>query len=161
MKVQFVLNGQSATIDADPRVRLIDILHRDFGLSRTRSGCYGGKCGACAILMNGGIVLSCLLPAFAVQNAEIVTYEGFLSSRDYQDIALAFQETRYTPCHFCTPGKVLSIHSLLENHLNPDDSDTLELLWGHKCGCTSYLQLLEAVQMASQFRRRRKREKRR
>ena len=161
MKVRFVLNNREVTIDTDPRVRLIDVLHRDFSLSRTRSGCYGGKCGACAVLMNGNIVLSCLLPVFAVQNAEILTYEGFVETRDYQDIARAFDETRYTPCHFCTPGKVLSIHSLLETHLNPDDPDTLELLWGHKCGCTSYIQLLEAVQLASQFRRRRKRDKRR
>ena len=77
MTIGFILNGEDVTAKADSAVRLIDILRRNFGMTGAKCGCLAGRCGACAVIFNGAIAKSCLIPAFRVHGSEIITIEGF------------------------------------------------------------------------------------
>ena len=67
MTVTFLLNGKQVSLEIPPGKRLVDVLREDFDLKGNRPGCYAGVCGTCAVLLNGELAYSCMVPAFAVQ----------------------------------------------------------------------------------------------
>jgi len=77
MKIGFILNGETQTIEVHPARRLLDILREDFHLTAVKEGCGEGECGACVVLMDGKAVNSCLIPAGYLEGKSILTPEGF------------------------------------------------------------------------------------
>jgi xanthine dehydrogenase iron-sulfur cluster and FAD-binding subunit A len=48
-------------------------------------------------------------------------------------------------CGFCTPGFVVSTHTLLEETGTPDDDQIRHGLSGNLCRCTGYTSIIDAV----------------
>ncbi len=132
-------------MDAWPMEPLLYLLRRKLGLSGTKEGCGEGECGACAILFNGQLANSCLIPSAQAAGATIITIEGLDNSRLKQ----AFIDTGGTQCGFCTPGMILASHSLLKSNSNPSEAEIREALAGNLCRCTGFTKIIEAVQRAS------------
>ena len=63
--VTLTVNGNMQTVDVPPMKRLLDVLREDLHLTGTKEGCGEGECGACAVLLNGELVNSCLVPALS------------------------------------------------------------------------------------------------
>jgi len=76
MQVSFVVNGKNQTLSAAPMKRLLDVLREDLSLTGTKEGCGEGECGACAVIMDGLLVLSCMVPLCQIQGKSITTIEG-------------------------------------------------------------------------------------
>ena len=74
--VHATINGKQQTIEAPPMKRLLDVLREDLHLTGTKEGCGEGECGACAIILNGDLVNSCLIPALQAEGTQITTIEG-------------------------------------------------------------------------------------
>ena len=70
------VNGVRYQLQVAPATRLMDILREDLGLTGTKMSCEIGRCGACAVHMNGKLVNSCLAMAYQANNAFICTIEG-------------------------------------------------------------------------------------
>src|SRR6201992_3884893 len=66
--LSFNVNGISCEVEAPPMKRLLDVLREDLHLTGTKEGCGEGECGACAVLLNGELVNSCLVPALQAAN---------------------------------------------------------------------------------------------
>ena len=69
MKINFICNGESRTVDVPADSRALDLLREDLNLTGTKEGCGKGECGACTVLLDGEPVCSCLLPAPSLKAA--------------------------------------------------------------------------------------------
>jgi carbon-monoxide dehydrogenase small subunit len=155
MTVKFILNGEDVTVRADADTRLIDILRNRFGLMGAKKGCLSGNCGACFVLFNGKAAASCIIPAFAVKNTEIITSEGFTQTDEYHDIICGFAQARVECCGFCDTGKIFAAESLLEKKLRPSRMEILAAFSGLRCRCTEPESLVAGVLTAAELRQRR------
>ena len=72
------VNGSPVELHGHPMDRLLDVLRRELRLTGTKEGCGEGECGACAILVGGELVNSCLLPLLHADGASITKTQSAL-----------------------------------------------------------------------------------
>ena len=152
MEINFTLNGKEISCEAEPTDTLLDLL-RYQGCYSVKRACYTGECGNCAILMDGKLLPSCVMPAPQVQGHTILTVEGLNEGKDLNPIQKAFVETGAIQCGFCTPGMVLATKALLDKNLYPSLDDAKDALGSILCRCTGYYQPLDAVMRAAAYLR--------
>ena len=143
--IDCMVNGERRHVRAFPMARLLDVLREEMNLTGTKEGCGEGECGACAVLINGAIVNSCLLPAIEVNGAEIRTIEGIAQGDQLNAVQEAFLQCGGAQCGICTPGMVIASTALLERHPHPSDAEIREGLAGNLCRCTGYRKIFAAV----------------
>lgn len=148
--VQLTVNGKQHRIDVPPVKRLLDVLREDLQLTGTKEGCGEGECGACAVLMNGELVNSCLVPALQADCARLCTIEGVATEGRLHPVQQCFLENGGAQCGICTPGMILATHHLLDKHPTPTLEEIQEGLAGNLCRCTGYMRIFEAVQKAAE-----------
>ena len=154
IKLRFTLNEQPVVLQAYPGARLLDILRQDFGLKGTREGCARGECGACLVLMNRVAVNSCLVPAFTLSDAEIVTVEGIHRLKSFADIRKALPASSVYRCGFCSSGMEVALAALLLTDTEPGEDRILKTLSGNLCACGSYGGIVRSVSERTTRRRR-------
>lgn len=143
------VNGDEVTLEGHPMTRLLDVLRSGLRLTGTKEGCGEGECGACAVLMDGELVNSCLVPLLHADGASIVTIEGVANDPALHRVQEAFIEAGGAQCGICTPGMVLATLGLLQRHARPSDAQIREGLSGNLCRCTGYMRIFEAVRRAA------------
>lgn len=147
--VQLTINGEAHDLMVRPERTLLDVLRDDLGLTGAKRGCDLGACGACAVLLDGRPVNSCLTLALEAGGHEIVTVEGLASMGELHPVQEAFVEHGAVQCGFCTPGMVLAAKALLDERPEAADAEILEALSGNICRCTGYVKILDAVRTAA------------
>ena len=65
----------------------------------------------------------------------------------------AFIDAGAVQCGFCTPGLLVAIDRLLDDHPDPEELTVQEAISGNLCRCTGYGRILAAVQLAAAVRR--------
>ena len=145
VQITCTVNGKLRSAAAYPMARLLDVLREEMRLTGTKEGCGEGECGACAILLNGAIVNSCLVPAIEANGADIRTIEGIANGEELNAVQAAFLECGGAQCGICTPGMVIAAVSLLERHPHPTEDEVREGLAGNLCRCTGYQRIFAAV----------------
>jgi carbon-monoxide dehydrogenase small subunit len=148
--VQLQVNGADVTVAAWPMQRLLDVLRHDLKMTGVKEGCGEGECGACAVLFNGDLVNSCLVPACQADGARITTIEGLVVDGELHPVQRAFIDHGGTQCGFCTPGMIMAVVSLLRQNSNPSDSDIRRAIAGTLCRCTGYVGVVNSVLQAQQ-----------
>lgn len=143
-RIPCVLNGRRTVLEGHPMARLLDALRRT-GLTGTKEGCGEGECGACAVLLDGQLVNSCLTPLAHAHGATITTIEGVASDDQLHAVQEAFLECGGAQCGICTPGMVLAAFDLLSRNADPTEEDVRAALAGNLCRCTGYMRIFEAV----------------
>jgi aerobic carbon-monoxide dehydrogenase small subunit len=145
VSVRMSVNGRVAEVDAHPVARLLDVLRERLHLTGTKEGCGEGECGACAVLMNGRLVNSCLVPILQAEGAVITTIEGLAAESTLHAVQQAFIDHGGAQCGICTPGMILAAADLLARVPNPSSEDIRNGLAGNLCRCTGYMRIFEAV----------------
>lgn len=148
MKITCVINGTLRVLDARPLDRLLDIL-RSMGLSGAKEGCGEGECGACAVLLDGELVNSCMIPAMQVHGRTVLTAEGLGSPENPDLLQRAYAEEGAVQCGFCIPGMVMASRALLARDPHPDRTVIRTGLAGNLCRCTGYEKIIRAVEKAA------------
>jgi aerobic carbon-monoxide dehydrogenase small subunit len=143
--IDCMVNGERRHVRAFPMARLLDVLREEMNLTGTKEGCGEGECGACAVLLDGAIINSCLLPAIEADGAEIRTIEGIAQGDQLNTVQEAFLHCGGAQCGICTPGMVIASIALLERHPHPTDAEIREGLAGNLCRCTGYQKIFAAV----------------
>ena len=147
--IEFRLNGQPILLEVDTHETLLHALRYRASAVEVKSGCDRGDCGACAVLIDGRGVNSCLTLAVQVQGREVTTVRGLGSPRDPHPLQTAFLETGAAQCGFCIPGVLITLDSYLSHNAEPTRAEIREALGGNLCRCTGYQKILDAAQAAA------------
>ncbi len=139
------VNGKQHEDLIPDNMLLIDYLRDVLNITGTKSGCDGGECGACTVLINGNPHLSCITLATTLSGKEIETVESLASNGRLSKLQQMFHQKLGTQCGFCTPGMIMAAESLLRNNSKPDDDEIRKALEGNLCRCTGYVKILESV----------------
>ena len=148
MTITLTINGTRKTLTIEPGEKLLDLLRRE-GYMGVKIGCGTGDCGACAVLLNGRAVNSCLVFAAKADGGEVVTVEGLERNGRLHPVQQAFLDEGGIQCGYCTPGMVISTVDLLSRNPNPTENEIRQSLSGNLCRCTGYVKQIRAVQRAA------------
>lgn len=148
--VSFSVNGVTQVVEAHPLARLLDVLREELRLTGTKEGCGEGECGACAVMIDGMLVNSCLVPVAQVAGTEIRTIEDLAADERLHAVQEAFLACGGAQCGICTPGMIMAAVSLLERTPQPTEAEIRTGLAGNLCRCTGYMKILESVIKACQ-----------
>ena len=142
------VNGEDHPVSFAPYKTLLEVLREDLGLTGTKHGCELGECGACAVLVGGEPILSCLSLALDAEGREITTVEGLAGDAELHPLQKAFADLGGSQCGYCTPGILVTAKALLDRVERPSTDQIKEALAGNLCRCTGYLQIFESVEAA-------------
>ena len=148
MTLTLKINGGTHQVTSTPDTPLIYVLRDELKLKGTKLGCGLEQCGACAVLVEGEVVLSCVSPVEMFAGKDITTIEGIGATETGRRVQDAFVEQTAAQCGFCTAGLVVATTALLGRNPNPDREETVTALTPHICRCGSHPRVLNAVERA-------------
>ena len=146
-RIEFVLNGDATSVDAEPATLLIELLRGPLALTGTHSGCDTAQCGCCTVLLDGDAVKSCCLLAVQVQGRSVTTVEGLArADGSLHPVQEAFIACHGLQCGYCTPGMIMSSIDIVNRHGGKLDEATVRHeLEGNICRCTGYHNIVKSV----------------
>ncbi len=150
--LSLTLNGRQREDAVPENMLLLDYIREMAGITGTKSGCDGGECGACTVLIDGRPRLSCVTLAHQVAGRQVETIEALAEQGRMSALQRAFHEKLGSQCGFCTPGMVMAAEGLLRRNPDPGEDDIRLALSGNICRCTGYVKIIEAVQAAARER---------
>jgi aerobic carbon-monoxide dehydrogenase small subunit len=148
VRISVLVNGSAVSADVPARLTLADFLRDNLRLTGTHLGCEHGVCGACAVLVDGRSVRSCLLFVVQVDGASVTTVEGLQERPVCTRLREAFHRHHGLQCGFCTPGMLVTATELIEDPARPrplTGDIVREVLSGNVCRCTGYQGIVAAV----------------
>jgi carbon-monoxide dehydrogenase small subunit len=146
--IMLLVNGNSERISVPPHRTLLEAL-RLMGYVEVKCGCEKGDCGACAVLIDGVAIDSCLTLAWTCEGKNITTVVGLGTSQEPHPLQDALMSGGGVQCGYCTPGVIIAAKSLLDQNPNPTEEDIRVGLSGNLCRCTGYTKIFEAVTSAA------------
>ena len=161
--IRFVRRGEIVSLsNVPPSCTLLDLLREDLACTGTKEGCGEGDCGACTVVLgeedNGAVrfraVNSCIRLAHSINGMALWTVEDIAGTGGALHPAQeAMVRAHGSQCGFCTPGFVMSLFAMYNNHVSHGTTITramaVEELSGNLCRCTGYRPILDAAQAMS------------
>ena len=165
--IRFIQRGQRVALDnVAPSRTLLELLREDLACTGTKEGCGEGDCGACTVVLGelegGGLryraVNSCIKLAHSIDGMALWTVEDLAAADGTLHPAQqAMVQCHGSQCGFCTPGFVMSLFGMYQNHTCHGQAISRELaqeeLSGNLCRCTGYKPILEAAKRMGDFPR--------
>jgi aerobic-type carbon monoxide dehydrogenase small subunit (CoxS/CutS family) len=148
-RMTLTVNGEARELVFDGYKTLLEVLREDLALTGTKHGCELGECGACAVLLDGEPVVSCLVLALECAGRTVDTVEGLARGAELHPLQAAFADLGGAQCGYCTPGMLMTAKALLDAESNPSRERIAEALSGVLCRCTGYQQIFESVEEAA------------
>ncbi|MFZ0852326.1 MAG: 2Fe-2S iron-sulfur cluster-binding protein [Hyphomicrobiaceae bacterium] len=147
--IEFTLNGRQRLDAVADSLLLLDYLRERAGLTGTKTGCDGGECGACTVLIDDTPRLSCLTLAATVSGRRVDTVEALGEGGALSAVQRGFHEKLGSQCGYCTPGFIMACAGLLRRNPQPSEEEIRAALGSNICRCTGYVKIIEAVEFAS------------
>jgi nicotinate dehydrogenase subunit A len=150
------VNGRTHRVEGEPGDSLLSVLRYDLGLTGSKFGCGEGYCGACTVLVDGQPARSCTYRLAATPNKTITTIEAIAENGRLHPVQEAFLEAEAFQCGYCTPGMVVAVIGLLDQHPNPSEAEIAKVLDRSVCRCGTYPRIVRAIQLAAEKMRARR-----
>lgn len=145
--IQVVVNGERKSFAVALHDLLLDLLRRE-GYWSVKRVCETGDCGACAAILDGKVVDTCLTLAVQADGCEIMTAEGLERGGYLDPVQEEFLAHGAIQCGFCTPGMILTARALLDERPDAAEEEIRETMT--LCRCTGYVKPVEAVRAAQE-----------
>jgi aerobic carbon-monoxide dehydrogenase small subunit len=151
VSVQLTINGEPCAATVPARTLLVHFLRDHLRLTGTHVGCDTTQCGACTVALDGIAVKSCTVLAAQADGHEVTTIEGLVGPGNgaLHRIQQAFQDEHGLQCGYCTPGMVMAVRQLIEDHPDPTQEQVRHALDGNICRCTGYQNIVAAALSAA------------
>jgi aerobic-type carbon monoxide dehydrogenase small subunit (CoxS/CutS family) len=160
------VNGARHTVAVGPEVPLLFVLRNELGLTGPRLGCGMAQCGACAVLVDGEEVRSCITPVSLAVGKQVTTLEGLpalwavtrreaTARRDaLHPVQQAWIDEQVPQCGYCQSGMMIAAVSLLRKNPNPSVAQIKDAFTNtppspHLCRCGTYAAIIAAVRRAA------------
>ena len=147
--VQFVLNGETREVQADPDTPLLWVIRDELGLTGTKFGCGMALCGACTVHLDGTPIRSCSTAVGDVEGARITTIEG-VTGKAALAVQATWEKLDVVQCGYCQSGQVMSAIALLSENPKPSDEDIDAAMSGNVCRCATYVRIRAAIHEAAE-----------
>jgi len=147
--IAFTVNGEPASIAADPDTPLLDILRNHLGLVGTKFGCGLEQCGTCMVLVDGEPVKSCSKAVSTVPGKNVLTIEGLGTQERPHPLQQAFLDEQAGQCGYCLSGILMTAKALLDRNPAPSRREIAVALDDNICRCGSHHRILRAVEKAA------------
>ena len=149
--IDLTINGRPRVDAVADNLLLLDYLREIVGLTGTKTGCDGGECGACTVLVDDQPRLSCLTLAASVGGRRIDTVEALGTDGRLSAVQRGFHEKLGSQCGYCTPGFIMASVGLLRRNPRPSEEEIRAALGSNICRCTGYVKIIEAVKFAAEL----------
>ena len=146
--IEFQLNGESVSVDADEKMPVLWVLRDVLKLTGTKYGCGIALCGACTIHVDGKAMRSCVLPIANLRNKEVTTIEGLAGENGLHPVQQAWIDEQVPQCGYCQPGMIMSVAALLAENADPDDN-VIDRSITNICRCGTYPRIRKAIHRAA------------
>lgn len=144
---QLTVNGIPTDVTGDLTRPLLEFLREDVGDLTPKPGCREGRCGACAVLVDGEPVPSCLVPVGRVDGTDVTTLRGVAGQGEGLDVVQRrFEESGAVQCGICTSGMVLSVRAMRQERREWTRAEIQRALVNNLCRCTGYTKILDAAE---------------
>ena len=166
-QLRLTVNGAEQTTTVDPDTPLLFVLRNELKLTGPKMGCGMAQCGACAVLLDGEEIRTCITPVSYAAGKQVTTIEGLpavwaarkpLSAREaavtLHPVQQAWIDEQVPQCGYCQSGMMIAAVELLSKNPNPTvaqikDAFTNKPPSPHLCRCGTYAAIIDAVQRAA------------
>ena len=148
-EIRFTLNGEETVYNGSAAERLLDVLRGEYRLTGTKCGCKEGECGACSVIIDGKLMNSCLVAMGSIDEANIVTIEGYSKTERFSALDKAYESVSAVQCGFCIPGMIMASECLLAKNPDPTEEEIRAGISGNLCRCTGYNAIVRAIGIAA------------
>ncbi len=147
--VSLVVNGREHVLAVPASTLLLYVLRNDLELNGPKFGCGLGECGACAVLVDGDCVRSCVVPVGNLAGRRVTTLEGLGTLEHPHPIQQAFITAEAAQCGYCLNGMIIATKALLDRVPEPTEAQIRQALQYQLCRCGTHLEILAAVRLAA------------
>src|SRR5579863_8668167 len=126
------VNGVRHEVSAPGDTPLLYVLRNDLQLSGPQFGCGLAQCGACAVLVDGKEVRSCVTPVSSTAGKAVTTIEGLAATwaiekalspedaaRTLHPVQQAWIDEQVPQCGYCQNGMMIAAVQLLAKNPHP------------------------------------------
>lgn len=143
------VNGQTHTVDADPKMPLLWVLRDKLDLKGTKFGCGVAACGACTVHLDGQVTRACVTEIQSVGGKRVMTIEAVGQTKTGQAVQKAWLDVDVMQCGYCQAGQVMAATALLNTTPKPNDKQIDAAMQGNACRCGTYVRIREAIKTAA------------
>jgi isoquinoline 1-oxidoreductase alpha subunit len=166
-EVRLSVNGAQESVRVAQEVPLLFVLRNELKLRGPRLGCGMAQCGACAVLVDGEEVRSCVTPVSFAVGKRVTTLEGLpglwaaskglaetAAAQALHPIQQAWIDEQVPQCGYCQSGMMIAAVQLLNRNPNPTVAQIKDAFTNtppspHLCRCGTYAAIIDAVLRAA------------
>ncbi len=150
MAISFEVNGDTKSVDVDPKTPLLWVLRDTLNLTGTKYGCGIAACGACTVHIDGEPARSCVFPVGSVANKKVTTIEGLSKDRSHP-VQQAWVEEQVPQCGYCQSGQIMTAVAFLKKNPKPTAADVDQGMSNNICRCGTAQRIRAAVLKAAEW----------
>jgi aerobic-type carbon monoxide dehydrogenase small subunit (CoxS/CutS family) len=152
MAISFEVNGQTRSVDVDPKTPLLWVIRDNLNLTGTKYGCGIAACGACTVHIDGEPARSCSYPVSGVAGKKITTIEGLSHDRSHP-VQQAWIVEQVPQCGYCQSGQIMAAVAFLKKNPAPTPAQVDEAMSNNICRCGTAQRIRAAVLRAADLTR--------